>query len=103
MKNFKIIKLDKRFKGNGHFKYGATTNFEHIFCEMREWCWTTFGPSKEIGYWLDDTDFRIHYMPKPKTVVHHNEHWSWHSDDLSFNKIFLRSEKELVLFKLRFE
>ena len=102
---YKVSKLDKRHKGHEYFtfyisenNYGFTTN---TFCTIREWCWTTFGPSKEINFWLDEK--RPSYLT-PKfhgDSIHCNVHWSWQSDNYN-RRIYLFGDKELVLYKLRF-
>lgn len=101
-----IKKMDGRHTGFPEFTYYAKTyNFWHfkdrsnqnLFFEIREWCWQTWGPSKEIKEWLLDTDWQNNNTVEPKC---HNEHWCWEYDGTA-SRIFFRTEKELVLFKLR--
>lgn len=105
--NFHIIKLDKRHTGHSNFKYAIGSGKgrflkQHNFCEIREWCWTTYGPSKEIDEWLEDLKYhqpwqQTYYGP----ITHHNEFWAWQKESYQ-RRIFLRTDKELAYFKLRF-
>ena len=99
---YKVSKVDRRFLGFGDFEYIVNSNNYGIkrkydFFTLREWCWTTFGPSKEIHEWLDDyrNPTGVNY------ILHHNKAWCWHLDNYT-KRIYLGSEKELVLFNLRF-
>lgn len=107
--NFHYYKLDKRHTGHSDFKYAIGSGSGKIFkqnsfCEIREWCWTTYGPSKEINEWVEDLKYSplsqwqlISYGP----ITHHNEFWAWQNNFYN-RRIFLRTDKELALFKLRF-
>jgi hypothetical protein len=93
---FLIKKLDKRNVGHIHWKYhvisSMSTNYLQNFFELREWCWDTWGPSKELPYWLND-------VKKSKTLCQ-NEHWCWVSNE-SDVRIYLRNDPEYTLFTLK--
>lgn len=98
----KILKLDKRNKGCGHFKYYLVPR--HLkrpdFHEVREWAWQTWGASKELEEWLYDYSRMNGY--KPHEVFCHNERWCW--DNVNYNRrLYLKSDEELMMFKLRWE
>jgi hypothetical protein len=105
MSNLKIIKLDKRYRGGGIFKYRVTiknpywlptANIHTViedFFKMRTWCYQTWGESCELNEWL------IIYGRR-----HANEFWCWDTD--SVNKIYhlyLKTEKERNWFSLKWE
>jgi hypothetical protein len=91
-------KLDARFKGYSDWKYvispkrGQTmVSRRQDFLRIREWCWNTWGPSKEIDFWLDDK--------KVAEALGQNAHWAW-QNDLYNARIYLRTDKELAQFYL---
>ena len=94
----KVKKLDKRNTGYGKFKYAvhSTSLYAKEFYEIRAWMWDTWGASKELKDWM--LDFRI----TVDQVGCQNEHWCWQSDEYN-RRLFLRTDKELVLFRLRWE
>jgi len=85
----KVTKLDRRYNGHMIFKYVVEPNVigkdERIeeFKGWREWCWSVFGPSSELGFvrmrpgqikmesdqvWCWDTDFsnlRLYFKDDP--------------------------------------
>lgn len=98
--NFKINKLDRRHNGNGLWKYYITVKrptttrreAKNTFFQIRDWAWTTWGPSKELLEWVEDQG-NIHAHCQ-------NEHWSWQSD-IYHVRLYLRTDKELSFFLLR--
>jgi hypothetical protein len=100
-----ISKINKRFKGAGHWEYLISVphyrDSRELFFEMREWCWNTWGPSKEISDWMEDTNSDLY------TPVSFNQSWCWSHDSGTphgvTHRLYIRGEKELVLFKLRWE
>ena len=94
----KVKKLDKRNTGYGKFKYAVTSTslYAKEFYEIRAWMWDTWGASKELKDWM--LDFRIALAD----VGCQNEHWCWQNDDYH-RRLYLRTDKELVLFRLRWE
>ena len=94
----KVKKLDKRNTGYGKFKYAVTSTslYAKEFYEIRAWMWDTWCASKELKDWM--LDYRIALAD----VGCQNEHWCWQSDEYN-RRLFLRTDKELVLFRLRWE
>lgn len=92
-----IKKLDRRNNGHENFKYYAkfSSVVRNNFHEVREWCWDTWGPSKELSEWLHDTNLII-------PVYCQNDHWTWQNDNYCC-RIYLRGDPEMVFFKLRWE
>ena len=98
-----IKRTDKRMTGHAVWQWVAqserTTHmgFKGIGERMvtlnaiREWCWTTYGPSCELTHWLGI---------QSNGFVVPNEHWCWHTEYDNF-KIYLRSDKEANWFKLK--
>jgi len=107
MNKFKIKKLDARYNGSTWFKYliepgrfdprsiygsginsySQTRNEKNIvFSEIRKWCWETYGASVELGLYNDN----------PLA----NQLWSWDTEH-SYLRIYLKGDKELVLFELK--
>jgi hypothetical protein len=91
-----VKKLDKRNKGCDQFKYYIRTNGltgPQVFHEIREWCWQTWGSSKEIFEWLNDQN-------RLTPVSCQNAHWTWQNDDY-YRRIYLRTDQEYTMFNLR--
>ena len=95
----KFIKLDKRHTGEVHFdyyipfnRYSNGTNNQSFYI-YRNWCWETWGSSKELVYWLKDEKY-------PIIPVSHNDHWCWQNDEYA-TRIYLSTEKELSIFLLK--
>jgi len=99
-----IKRTDKRHTGNKVWQYlaiverlpvtpyGSPTMIQKAIDLniIREWCWTTYGPSCELELWLS----------LPDKAVGKNIHWCWHTNFNNF-KIYLNSEKEANWFKLK--
>jgi len=101
---FTLKKTDKRHTGNQDWQYvvtverNANVSFGNATLiqksqdlhQIREWCWTTYGPSCELERWL----------MIPEGSHSKNQHWCWHTN---FNnwKIYLRTDKEANWFKLK--
>lgn len=97
--NFKVNKLDRRHNGHGFWKYHITMKYsttrreaKNNFFQMRDWAWATWGSSKELLEWIEDRDY--------VNALCQNEHWSWQSDYYHV-RLYLRTDKELSLFLLR--
>ena len=98
MNSLKLVKLDRRHAGYGVWgyyverpRYLALRESKQIFYSWREWCWSTWGASKEMEN-FDHYDMfdGLHCS---------NSRWSWISDVR--NRIFLRSDQEASVFVLR--
>ena len=99
-----IKKTDKRHSGNHEWQYlvvverGLVTRFGNTALvqkatdlnSIREWCWTTYGPSCELELWLNI----------PDNTPSKNTHWCWHTNYSNF-KIYLRTDKEANWFKMK--
>jgi hypothetical protein len=85
----KIFKLDKRYEGYDNFIYCAEFVKPEVdqFCEVRAWCWQTWGASKEYALWGTGT-------------AHNNEHWSWTQDEYRL-RIYIKTDKDHQWFVLR--
>jgi hypothetical protein len=95
-----VKKTDKRHTGHLSFKYYVDiriTEFgEHKlllekFFEIRQWCWETWGPSREVdqyssieGAWQGDQ----------------NKSWSWINDQHRA-RIYLGTKDEATFFTLK--
>ena len=110
-----IVKLDGRNTGYGKFKYAIIPVYSQEFYEIRKWMWDTWGASKELKEWMIDSRVGLVSSPVPvgsilsrivsvkaETIRCQNEHWCWQNDDYA-RRLYLRTDKELVLFKLRWE
>lgn len=108
----KVKKANGKFNCYPHFMYVLTVDYkkkmssrnENIILkqewfEVREWCWETWGASKELDSWLTDRNLAINEMDK---LVGHNAQWCWQNDTYS-TRIYLATDKELNWYKLRWE
>lgn len=97
----KVKKLDKRNNGFSKFKYSVTSIslYSQEFYEIRKWMWDTWGASKELKEWMIDS--RV-VLASAEAISCQNEHWCWQNDEYA-RRLYLRTDKELVLFRLRWE
>lgn len=83
-------KQDKRMSGWRDFEYCAMFNTgkadSQLFCDVRDWCFESWGPSCELDYW--------HARAKP------NGSWCWANDEFKM-KIYFKTDVEYALFLLR--
>ena len=100
---FKLKKLDKRYNGSNLFKFVAipdrtsqTIFMNYVvrrdqeqkeFTEVRNWCWSQWGPSSELRFYDDTKDWT-------------NPVWCWDSEHDNL-RIYLQSDKEASWFKLK--
>jgi hypothetical protein len=98
----KIVKLDKRNTGYGKFKYViySVSIYSKEFLDIRAWMWETWGASKEIKEWMRDSN--IPFFAKEQLLSCQNEYWCWQNDGY-YRRLYLQTDKELMLFKLRWE
>ena len=107
-----VKKLDNRNSGAAYFKYYVTSVFSSVdakaaglngysriklasdFMDIRSWSWQTWGPSKELVEWVSSANDKISSCQ--------NEHWCWQNDERG-RRLYLRSDEELILYKLRWE
>ena len=88
---YKVKRLTRQYNGHRHFKYLIQpTDVNQIItrqqiAEWREWCWATWGPSRELLWAINGA----------LDVV-----WAWDTDNGN-KRIYLKSDAELVLFQLK--
>lgn len=84
----KITKLDNRYAGGRTFDYAVEFTYPYkdgqMFCEVREWCWATWGPGRELKF-----------VPKDSDML-----WAFITDNHR-TRLYLRSKKEVEWFTLR--
>ncbi len=84
----KIVKLDRRYTGGRQFDYAV--EFTHpykdgeLFCDVREWCWQTWGPGRELKF----------------VDVKSTPNWSFMTDNYR-TRIYLSDTQEVEWFTLR--
>ena len=84
----KIVKLDRRYTGGRQFDF--CVEFTHpfkdgnLFCETREWCWTTWGPGRELKF----------------VELKSPDNWAFMTDNYR-TRIYLAGKKEVEWFTLR--
>ena len=111
-----IKKLDGRHTGYNYFKYSVRVYSDYLlfknrvvdnyYFEMRDWCWQTWGGSKELDEWLSDRNFTMTNILLNKSPFEskcQNEHWCWKHQRDAKHRIYLRDDADLVLLKLRWE
>ena len=83
-----LQKLDRRFAGGAEFEYCldffGPDKGKH-FCQVRNWFWETFGSSSELIFYVDS-----------------DQVWAWITDGHR-TRIYIKSNKELEWYKLRWE
>jgi hypothetical protein len=82
----KINELDRRYAGGNYFKYALDFTYKQgsLFCDVREWCWSTWGPSCELKFIEDSKEYK----------------WAWITDNHR-TRIYLRNTEEVNWYKLR--
>jgi hypothetical protein len=93
----KLTKLDKRNTGYGTWKFYVELklldkNYGIDLCNVREWCWTHWGPSKELDAYHQHDLF--------DGVSCSNPRWCWQHDEYR-TRIYLRDEPETIAFALK--
>lgn len=95
-----VKRTDKRHTGSDRFKYYVKIKYTEWeerklqmekFFELRQWCWETWGPSREVtayndieGAWTEDQ----------------NHAWSWVNDEHRA-RLYLCGKEEAAHFTLR--
>ena len=67
-------------------------NYGVDLCNVREWCWTHWGPSKELDAYHQHDLF--------DGVSCSNPRWCWQHDEYR-TRIYLRDEPETIAFALK--
>ena len=95
-------KTDRRYTGHEYFQYfvDLPRSGENGFHLVRNWCWETWGPSKELDEWILDHDTQpvVHGSYMPST---NNPHWCWSKYE-GKRRIMFQSREEVALFNLTF-
>ena len=87
--DYKITQLDRRHTGYMFYKYSVSpVTLDRIrgmeqLVELRNWCWTTFGPSAEIGF------------------TKMGSAWAWDTEH-GYRRIYIKSDEEMTFFRLKF-
>lgn len=90
-------KIDKRYNGGNIYQYMILVNYSHdlideirTFNEIRKWCESIWGYSYELhDAWAHGADWPI---------------WTWANDSKDKKRaIYLKTDKECMLAKLRWE
>ncbi len=97
----KLTKLDGRHTGWKNWKYfvdlpfnsGKINERKAKFNQMREWCWTTWGPSKELTDYDHYDLFDGEHSSNPS--------WCWVNDEHGRRRIYLRDDGAAEIFTLR--
>lgn len=93
MSQLKLKKLDSRNIGYlGNWKFYVQIDVQQI-SKIRQWCWETWGPSKDMSEFDYNDDCA-------------NEHWCWFKQiskqhTLYLHRIYLKTEEAATLFTLR--
>jgi hypothetical protein len=96
----KVKKTDKRMNGHGQFKYYVDLKHDRNepfgslmekFFELRQWCWETWGISREVTEY-SSKDF--------SWLGDQNKHWSWVNDQYRA-RLYLANKEEAALFTLK--
>lgn len=96
---FNITKLDRRHSAFPFMRYYVIPQYSYKearierFIELRNWCWDTFGPGVERKY--------IILHPTQDTLESINA-WCWHTEQDQL-RIYFKSDKELAVFKLKWQ
>lgn len=96
----KVKKTDKRMNGHGQFKYYVDLTYDRNepsgslmekFFELRQWCWETWGISREVTEY-SSKDFAWQ--------GDQNKHWSWVNDQYRA-RLYLGNHEDAALFTLK--
>jgi hypothetical protein len=96
----KVKKTDKRMNGHGQFKYyidiknDRTEPYGSImekFFELRQWCWETWGPSREADQYSDIAEAYLGDQ---------NPAWAWLNDQYRA-RLYLCGKEEAAHFALK--
>ena len=104
-------KLDARNTGYADWKYYlinpsrfsngtylTSSQANQKFYAWREWCWDTWGSSKELHAWLKDKNSLINMSG----LSCQNEHWVWQNNE-HYMRIYLKGDEEMTLFLLKWK
>jgi hypothetical protein len=90
---YKVTKLTRQYNGHGHFKWliqpTAWNNqiTQPQLVTWREWCWTTWGPARELLWSISETSDTV---------------WAWDTE-YDHKRIYLKTDVELTMFQLKWQ
>lgn len=87
-KHYKLQKLDRRHTGYQQFSHYVEVTHKLFFLELRNWCWTQFGPSMERDWALE--------LGNDTYSV---SRWAW-STEFKQMRIYFTGAAELTAFLL---
>jgi hypothetical protein len=96
----KVKKTDKRMTGHTRFKYYVEITHNRSepfgislekFYEVRQWCWETWGASREVDEY-NSKEFAW--------LADQSKHWSWVNDQYRA-RLYLADKDEAALFTLK--
>jgi hypothetical protein len=96
----KVKKTDKRMNGHDQFKYYVDIKHDRNepfgllmekFFELRQWCWETWGPGREVNEY-NSKEFAWQ--------GDQNKQWSWVNDQYRA-RLYLANKEEAALFTLK--
>ena len=107
---YKVTKLDRRHTGYNVMKYYIEINLLsglamderlELFKEYRAWCWDQFGAGCELDYVTITLGTTSIVTPAaPIFGIPTRALWAWRTD-YDNQRIFLKSDRELSWFKLK--
>lgn len=117
-KNFKVVKLDGRYKGGQAFKYLIDYRvvddsiadphrlrlYQDQFLGVhRIWFWESYGPSAEIEPWMVAklTQFKTD-LANTNGLKLFSDNWAWHTD-YGYKRIYVKDDETLSAFLLKYQ
>lgn len=94
--DYRVIRLDRRYNGHLKFKYAIDTAViprleqQRVFQALREWAWATYGPSMELGWVLEQSNYN-----ETEPI------WAWETD-YGKKRLYLKGDAELTFWQLKF-
>ena len=96
MKKYAVTRLDRRYNGHIKFKYFISPISRDLiqgrrdFQALREWAWGCYGPGMEL-----DWACSMSHVDKTEPI------YSWCTEHGN-RRLYLRGNKELTVFELKF-
>ena len=117
-KNFKVVKLDGRYKGGQSFKYLIDYRVvdesiadphrlklyqDQFLADHRTWFWESYGPSCEIDPWqVAKLHFGNFDLGNTKCSEILSDVWAWHTD-YGYKRIYVNNDETLSAFLLKYQ
>lgn len=87
-KLYRLFKLDRRHTGYQQFSHYIEPKNKLAFLELRNWCWTQFGPGMERD-WAIDLGNGTYSVSR----------WAWYTE-FKHQRIYFTGSAELTAFLL---